>query len=72
MSSPFRDKHVLLTGAASGIGRALALHLARHGARLALVDIDPRGLGDVGRAVREIGATATTHEVDVADPPVIE
>ena len=36
----FRDRTVLITGAATGIGRSLALALAREGADLALLDVD--------------------------------
>ncbi|HUF08041.1 MAG TPA: SDR family NAD(P)-dependent oxidoreductase, partial [Rhodothermales bacterium] len=38
--SRVRDRHVLITGAASGMGRLMAHQLAREGARLSLVDID--------------------------------
>src|SRR6202041_763909 len=47
LMNDYRKKHVVLTGAASGIGRALALALARKGARVALVDIDRAGLASV-------------------------
>ena len=40
----FRDKVVVITGAASGIGRALAQQLAAKGARLALSDVDAERL----------------------------
>ena len=39
-----QDKVAIVTGAASGIGRATALLFAREGARLVLNDIDPQGL----------------------------
>ncbi len=47
------DKTVVVTGAASGLGRASALALAREGANLALVDIDAGGLDETQRLVRE-------------------
>ena len=50
----YRKKHAVLTGAASGIGRALALELARKGARVALVDIDRAGLASVLAEVRRL------------------
>ena len=46
----FKDKVAVITGAASGIGRALALDLAARGAKLALSDIDADGLAE--RCVR--------------------
>lgn len=63
--SAFRDSAVLITGAASGIGRATAAAFARRGARLYLCDLDERRLAEV-RA--ELGsAVALAERVDVAD-----
>lgn len=60
-------KVVALTGAASGIGRALAEELAGQGVALALADVDESGLAVT--ADRLGGRTrVTTHVVDVADP----
>ena len=55
-----RGKKALVTGAASGIGRALALALAREGAELFLIDIDEGKLAGVAGAARALGATVTT------------
>jgi NAD(P)-dependent dehydrogenase (short-subunit alcohol dehydrogenase family) len=62
-----RDKVVAITGAASGIGRALALALAREGAALALGDRDESGLVEACHACAELGADVTPHVVDVSN-----
>lgn len=63
----FEDKVVLITGAASGIGRACALRLAEEGARLALSDIQAEALEGVAKEARERGAEVDTRRLDVAD-----
>ena len=60
----FEGKRALVTGAASGIGRAVALALAAEGARVWLADIDEAGLQETEAAIGE-GATALV--VDVAE-----
>ena len=59
-------KNALVTGAASGIGRAIALRLAREGARLHLLDIDAARLQAVVDEARRLGAEATGSRCDVA------
>lgn len=56
----------VVTGAGSGIGRAVSLELARRGADVGLVDIDDDRLSEVKAAVEATGRKASTHLVDVA------
>ncbi len=63
----FSGKVAAVTGAGSGIGRALALSLARRGCGLALSDVDEGGLAGTVEAARRVGAEAAGARVDVAD-----
>jgi 3-oxoacyl-[acyl-carrier protein] reductase len=63
-----RGKRALITGAASGIGRALALALAREGADLYLLDIDGRGLANVALEARDLSVRVVTVICDLVHP----
>jgi NAD(P)-dependent dehydrogenase (short-subunit alcohol dehydrogenase family) len=64
-----RDKVCVITGAASGIGRAIAHALADRGAHIVAVDLDDDGI----RALAdELGATALAHRADVSDPDAFQ
>lgn len=62
----FANKVVAITGAGSGIGRALALQFGRAGARLALSDINPTALAAT-QALLPDGTDARSYVVDVSD-----
>jgi len=57
----------VITGAASGIGAALAARLARRGMHLALVDLNAAGLEATATPARAAGVRVSTHVLDVAD-----
>lgn len=57
-----QDKVVVVTGAASGIGRAIAINAAKHGAKAVVVS-------DISETPRE-GGTPTTHEIEALGVPV--
>ena len=63
----FQGKVAVVTGAASGIGRALSLQLAQEGARLALSDVDTEGLAQTATLARARGAQVHEQRLDVAD-----
>jgi 3-oxoacyl-[acyl-carrier protein] reductase len=62
----FQDKHVLITGAAGGMGRAFARKFAAEGAAMILTDIDEPGLNQAAAALREQGAACSIHRVDLS------
>ena len=63
----FDGRVAAITGAASGIGRALAVELSRRGAHLALADVDEPGLASTVTMCEGSGVKVTAHQVDVAD-----
>ncbi len=67
MSGQLTGKVALVTGAGRGIGRGIALRLARDGADLALVDLGPDGIESVADEVIELGSKVTTFVADVSD-----
>lgn len=68
MAYEFRGKRALVTGAASGIGRAVALQLAREGARLYLTDINADGLAETVALAQAAGAEVPEHRaLDITD-----
>jgi NAD(P)-dependent dehydrogenase (short-subunit alcohol dehydrogenase family) len=67
----FTGKVAVVTGAASGIGRALAVDLARRGARLAICDVDTTGLAETEALVKAAGAEVKADHLDVSQRELV-
>jgi NAD(P)-dependent dehydrogenase (short-subunit alcohol dehydrogenase family) len=63
----YSGRTCVVTGAGSGIGRALAVELAGRGARLALSDVDLDSAEETAQRCRSLGAEARAYPLDVAD-----
>lgn len=61
-----QGKTIVITGAARGLGAAMARRLARQKPTLALVDLDAASIADTAAACREAGATVQTYGANVA------
>ena len=68
----FADKIVIVTGAASGIGRALSEQLARQSASLIMADLNGPSLEEAVESVRKGGGRAKPARLDVADFPAVK
>jgi NAD(P)-dependent dehydrogenase (short-subunit alcohol dehydrogenase family) len=62
----------VVTGAANGIGLAVAYALAAEGARLLLADIDATAVDTAAAQIRATGAEVDSIELDVRDPEAVE
>lgn len=63
----FAGKTTVVTGAGSGIGRALAIELVRSGAKVAISDIDVDGLACTEQLINELGAQVRSDRLDVTE-----
>jgi NADP-dependent 3-hydroxy acid dehydrogenase YdfG len=68
----FAGKVAVVTGAGSGIGQALAIELARSGAKVAISDVDTEGLAATEERLAAIGATVKADRLDVTEREAFE
>lgn len=72
MAQDLRGKWVVLTGAASGIGRETCLLLAREGCNLVAVDIDELGLRALAEKLEALGSEVILKVVDITDKAQVQ
>ncbi len=65
-------RHTLITGAASGIGRATAIRLAEEAAPIGILDLDGPGAEATAATIRDAGGDAIAYEVDITDLSAVE
>lgn len=68
----FAGKKVMVTGGASGIGRATVYRLAREGAEVIIADVDEKAAQESIRAMGSVPGSAWFQQVDLSDPKSIE
>lgn len=68
----FEGKSVIVTGAASGIGRETALRFAAEGARVTVADINEAGAAETVSTITDAGGTARSSVTDVSDEAAVE
>ncbi len=72
LSRSVAGKVAIVTGAASGMGRATAHLLSDEGAKVAVVDLDPARVAVVVKEITEAGGDAEGFDVDVSDPAAVK
>jgi NAD(P)-dependent dehydrogenase (short-subunit alcohol dehydrogenase family) len=65
-------KYAIVTGAGSGIGKEIASVFARHGAHVAVLDIDADAANETAQAIASSGGAATAHTCDVGDQGAVD
>lgn len=68
----YRDAVAIVTGGASGIGRALGEELARRGCEVVLADVRREAAGEVAAKIREQGGRASAQALDVTDADAVD
>jgi NAD(P)-dependent dehydrogenase (short-subunit alcohol dehydrogenase family) len=67
----FQGRTAVVTGAASGLGQAVAIRLGGEGAAVACLDVAASGAQETAAAIGAAGGTARAYQVDVSDPDAV-
>ncbi len=70
--SLFKGKISVVTGAASGIGRELALQISKEGSIIAAADFNKKDLNETVKIITDAGGEASAHEVDISDEAAVK
>lgn len=62
-----KDQNVIVTGGASGIGRAIALRLGEEGCKVGIFDLNGGGAEEIASAIKTAGGTAFAYTCDITD-----
>jgi NAD(P)-dependent dehydrogenase (short-subunit alcohol dehydrogenase family) len=68
----FPNKRVVITGAGSGLGRALSLEFAKLGWKIGIVDINDAGSSQTLKMVEQAGGKGEVYHMDVTDPKAVK
>lgn len=68
MTTELTDRRILVTGASRGIGKAIALDLAKHGAKVGLLATSTANLEGTAAAIAELGGESLSFAGDISDP----
>jgi len=71
MTTRFQGRTAVVTGAASGMGRSIAVGLSAEGATVLLLDVDTAGLEAVGKEIEAKGGAARAIGIDISDPAAV-
>lgn len=71
MLTEFEGRVAVVTGAASGIGKAMCERFAREGMQVVLADVEPDALREAGRDIEKLGAEVLTVQTDVSKPDAL-
>lgn len=72
MGASLQGKSVIVTGGASGIGRSVAIRLAKSGCRLIIADVDERGCQETLRLIEPTGVDARVIRTDISSEAQVE